>query len=510
MRICAFTHCSNSTYSLTQWKKTLCPEHLIKQGECACPPPFVLYPFPIEEQCPETRKEWIKAVNRKDAKTKKNWQPSEDSRVCSVHFPEGKPTEAFPSPAINLSATGREKPPKRKRPPPKSRTPYHKNTKRRKKTKIDITTALLMDHDYIYKCDCTNSCMCEGCVKKEKIIQHQNFLLDLQNHKTVEETKKTLPRISSVANKFLKTDGKVKTYTGLQSKQAFEDLYQYLFKNAKKMTYWKGMKKTISTKVPRKCRKSPNKSGPERKLSIKDELLLTLVKLRHASSNELLADIFNISVGVASQIFNTWIKFLAYELRPLIYWPPKEMINKSFPNSLKTYQNLRCTIDCTEVFIDRPRDLEIQALTWSDYKKHNTIKFLVGIAPNGMITFLSKAWGGRASDQHITKTSGFIELIEPGDLILADRGFTIKEDIMMKGAFLKIPPPSSGHEQMTGKDVQETKKIANARIHVERAIGRMKNFAILKTVLPITLLPVADDIIVVCACICNLLPPLVF
>ena len=319
-----------------------------------------------------------------------------------------------------------------------------------------------------------------------------------------------MPRISSVASKFLKTDAKVKTYTGLQSKLAFKDLYQYLFKNAKKMTYWKGVKKTISTKVPRKCRKSPNKSGPERKLSIEDELLLTLVKLRHASSNELLADIFNISVGVASQIFNTWIKFLAHELRPLIYWPSKEMIYKYFPNSLKTYKNLRCTIDCTEVFIDRPRDLEIQALTWSDYKKRNTVKFLVGIARNGMITFLSKAWGGRASDQHITKTSGFIDLIEPGDLILADRGFTIKEDIMMKGAFLKIPPPSSGHEQMNGKDVQETKKIANARIHVERAIGRMKNFAILKTVLPITLLPVADDIIVVCACICNLLPPLVF
>ena len=64
-------------------------------------------------------------------------------------------------------------------------------------------------HDYIYKCDCTNSCMCEGCVKKEKIIQHQNFFLDLQNHKTVEETKKTLPRISSAASKFLKTDAKV-------------------------------------------------------------------------------------------------------------------------------------------------------------------------------------------------------------------------------------------------------------------------------------------------------------
>ena len=85
---------------------------------------FVLYPFPAEGQRPETRKEWIKTVNRKDAKTKKNWQLSEDSRVCSVHFPEGKQTEAFPSPSINLSATGREKPLKRKRPPPKSRAPY--------------------------------------------------------------------------------------------------------------------------------------------------------------------------------------------------------------------------------------------------------------------------------------------------------------------------------------------------------------------------------------------------
>lgn len=133
MRICAFTLCSNSTYSLKQWRKTVCPEHLIKKGECAYPPPFVLYPFPTEEQCPETRKEWIKAVNRNNAKTKKNWQPSEDSRVCCVHFLEGKPTEAFSSPAINLSATGGENPLKRKRLPPKSRVPYHKNTKRTSK-----------------------------------------------------------------------------------------------------------------------------------------------------------------------------------------------------------------------------------------------------------------------------------------------------------------------------------------------------------------------------------------
>ncbi len=208
-------------------------------------------------------------------------------------------------------------------------------------------------------------------------------MLEIDKNKSVDDTRKQLTKTPSIAKNFLKSNAKVKTYTGLPSQQSFEDLYQYLFKHAKKISYWKGVKKTISTKVQKKFKKSPDKIGPKRKLSIKDELLLTLVKLRHAPRNQMLADIFGISVGVASQIFNTWIKFMAHELRPLIYWPPEEL-------------------------------------------------------------------------------------------------------------------------------VYQTKRIANARIHVERAIGRLKNFTILKTVLPITLLPLADDIIVVCACICNLLSPLVF
>ena len=78
-----------------------------------------------------------------------------------------------------------------------------------------------------------------------------------------------------------------------------------------------------------------------------------------------------------------------------------------------------------------------------------------------LISFLSKALGGRASDQHITRNSGFLKLIEPTDLIMAGRGFTVKEDLMMHGATLEIPPPSSGLDHMTRPKVQKTKKIAN-------------------------------------------------
>ena len=201
---------------------------------------------------------------------------------------------------------------------------------------------------------------------------------------------------------------------------------------------------------------------------MKEELTLVLLKLRTAIMNEMLADLFDISNGGALQVINTWVRFLACELKPLIFWPSKEAIRESLPKSLKHYPNLHCTIDCSEIFIDHPRNFKIQALTWSDYKKHNTVKFLVGIAPSGMITFLSKAWGGRASDQHITQESGYPNFLEPTDIIIADRGFPIKEDLVVRGTTLEIPPPSSGLEQMSKDKVIVTQKIANARIHVER------------------------------------------
>ena len=139
-------------------------------------------------------------------------------------------------------------------------------------------------------------------------------------------------------------------------------------------------------------------------------------------------------------------------------WPKKATIQSHLPEEVQGYSNLRCTIDCIEIFIETPRDREVQALTWSDYKKHNTAKVLIGIAPNGTITYLSNVWGGRASDRHITLADGFLDLIEPYNVILADRGFTIKEELIKRLANLVIPPPSSGLEQMSTKDVQKTKK----------------------------------------------------
>ena len=66
------------------------------------------------------------------------------------------------------------------------------------------------------------------------------------------------------------------------------------------------------------------------------------------------------------------------------------------------YPKVRCIIDCSEIFTERPYAYQARAQTYSNYKKHNTVKFLVGITPCGAISFLSKCWGGRATDKFIT------------------------------------------------------------------------------------------------------------
>ena len=115
---------------------------------------------------------------------------------------------------------------------------------------------------------------------------------------------------------------------------------------------------------------------------------------------------------------------MAEKLKFLIKWTEKDVIVRNLPKSFKkqrAYRNCTVIIDCSEVFIERPLDLTARAQTWSNYKPHNTLKFLIGITPYGTVSFLSKCWGGRVSDKEITQRSGFYEKVGHGYLVLADR-----------------------------------------------------------------------------------------
>lgn len=104
---------------------------------------------------------------------------------------------------------------------------------------------------------------------------------------------------------------------------------------------------------------------------------------------------------------------------------------------------------------------------------------------------------------------------------MADRGFTVSESIGLKQARLVIPAFTKGKSQLDPVDVEQTRGIANVRIHVERVIGLLRRkFRILEGTLPTDYLisnhknsdrhtPLVDHMIRVCAALVNFCPPIV-
>ena len=74
----------------------------------------------------------------------------------------------------------------------------------------------------------------------------------------------------------------------------------------------------------------------------------------------------------------------------------------------------------------------------------------------------------------MTKCSGLLEKLEPGDNIMIDSGFNIA-DIFPSAVTLSIPPFKGGRDQLNPSGFNETARIAAVRMHVERAINPIKN-----------------------------------
>ena len=250
---------------------------------------------------------------------------------------------------------------------------------------------------------------------------------------------------------------------------------------------------------------------------------MVLIKLRLNVPNLDLAYRFEVSLSTVSRVFKAWMEVLDVRLSPLISWPEREELWRTMPRCFQYTFGKATTIiiDCFEIYIDRPSNLLARAQTYSHYKSHKTVKVLIGIAPQGSVCFVSKAWGGRTSDKYLTEHREMLKNLRPGDLVMANRGFTIEENLSLYQAKLAIPAFTKGKRQLDPVSVEKTRGIANVRIHVERVIGLLRQkYTVLQSILPIDYLlcsdkernrccPMVDRLIRVCCALINLCPSVV-
>ena len=279
----------------------------------------------------------------------------------------------------------------------------------------------------------------------------------------------------------------------------------YFYKNilesdAKVMRQWRsGESKDTYTE---------EKTGRSHKLPLLEQLFLTLVRLRLGLFEFDIANKFGISQSSVSRITATWINLLFHSLKSLERYPPWHIVKKYMPEAFKEqYPNTRLIIDATEFGIEHPSSLVSQTVTFSAYENKNTVKVLIGIIPSGAI--VSPTYEGSISDKKLVECSKLLDLLEVGDEIMADKGFDIQDLLAPLGVKLNIPPFLNSGTQFSRDNVLRTKKIARLRIHVERAIGRIKEFWIFQPTIPASMWDSVNELVYVCAMLCNFSPPLV-
>ena len=329
---------------------------------------------------------------------------------------------------------------------------------------------------------------------KEEILQNTNDLI--RKHELIEKEKeisnlhniiKYKIRVYSVS--FL-SEKVIGMESGVHTKQIFDIIVNCVARFRGNINYYNGWQ------------------VQEDLVRLEDQIFITLMKLRQNYPNFHIAQLYGISESTVSNIIHTFIHVLHKLLFENIMksnCPSKNKNRIVAPTSFLKFPNCRMVIDCTDFKIAIPKQMDKQRATYSSYRSINSFKALIGVSPHGVINFVSKLYPGSVSDKAIVQHCGLLDILSPGDLILADKGFLI-QDILPEGVTVNVPPFL--YTKFTEQEILLTKEIASCRIHVERANERLKNFNILSFIPPM-LRERADTIFQLVAALVNLQFPLI-
>lgn len=242
---------------------------------------------------------------------------------------------------------------------------------------------------------------------------------------------------------------------------------------------------------------------------LEDQVFMALMKIRQDYPHLHLAQLFKCSTATVSNVVTTMVhvlhKLLFSEMMSIM--PSRQKNQRSMPAFFQSSAfNCRMIVDCTDIKIAAPSQMDQAKLTYSSYRGMHSFKVLISVAPNGVIHFCSPLFPGSVSDKAIMQQSGILEHLVAGDLILADKGFLIS-GIVPAEVIVNIPP-FLNKAKFSESEARATQEIARNRIHIERANARLKEFRILDLI-PSHLKNSANVLVQLCCALVNLQSPLI-
>ena len=468
----------------------------------------IFIPFTKPSQDIDKCKRWINACSREGFDTSKI---TRNTYICAVHWVGEKgPTAEHPDPLkANLSTEEYKKATALKRRAPKSRwsSPL-KKTKLNSEDKQDSgelfvhNNVAIPDPESEETAEYISRSTGRVVLNKGSQTQYSKYVLSskvetmiIRNE--INTMKKDSKLFSSLSlENIAKNPVNMKHFTGLSTEQ-FEALYKFLNNVCPlhEIQYWNAKESTGSSR---------GNSGPESKISDKEKLFITLVRLRRGFTIQTMAILMStpqrtLDETTIRKIFTTFIQLMYKIFRDMesVMFPSRNVLRRYLPKVFKNMKNIRCTVDCTEFAVQTSRNFARQGNTYSSYKHTNTFKCLIAVSPNGSACFVSDLYEGDIGDVELFQNCGILKHINPGDIILADRGFTVQELLNPLRAHLKIPAFLKGRKNLSAREKLETRKIAKARIHVERFNERLKQFRLIGKKIPLSLSPMATQTVVV-------------
>jgi hypothetical protein len=242
-------------------------------------------------------------------------------------------------------------------------------------------------------------------------------------------------------------------------------------------------------------------------------VMLTLRKIKLNEVYELIGLYMGTSANNASEIFRKTLPTMAACMKECIFSVPKAVTLRNLPLAFRlNYYGVTHTLDCFEVQIQTPSNAKHRAICYSMYKGCPTLKFLISVTPDAFCNFVARGYGGRNSDIGITKDCGLLNVLEADNTVLADRGFkSLEATLDAIGLKLQRPPSVYAGRALSKEDCKSGRQIASVRIHVERYIGRLREYQFIAphATVPIKMIPYVDGAVVVACGLTNMGAPLI-